>query len=108
MSVQELQTQLIALSPDEKAQVLEMLAHELGEHWLGIEKKSDVAGGQAIIVRTRIPVWALEGYRRLGWDEEQILSNYPTLRASDLLNAWAYVRRHRTEIQDALAMNESA
>lgn len=108
MSVQELEPQLIALSPDEKVQVLELLAHELGERWLGVEKRSDVAGGQAIIVRTRIPVWTLEGYRRLGWDDARILRNYPTLRASDLMNAWAYVREHGAEIQDAIAANEAA
>lgn len=56
MSIQELEPQLIALSPGDKVRVLEMLAHELGGHWLGIEKKPDVAGGQAIIVRTRTQV----------------------------------------------------
>ncbi len=108
MSVQELEPQLAALSLAEKAQVLELLAHELGEEWLGIEKISGVAGGEACIVRTRVPVWTLEGYRRLGWNDERILANYPTLRASDLLNAWAYVREHRQEIERALLANEAA
>lgn len=108
MSVKDLEPQLVALSLTEKAQVLEMLAHELGEQWLGVEKNQGVAGGEACIVRTRIPVWTLEGYRRLGWSDERILANYPTLRASDLLNAWAYVRNHRHEIDQTIALNESA
>jgi uncharacterized protein (DUF433 family) len=108
MSVKELESQLVALSPEEQVQVLELLAHELGEQWLGIEKNSAVAGGNACIIRTRIPVWTLEGYRRLGWNDERILANYPTLRASDLLNAWAYVRAHPQEVQDAILTNESA
>ena len=108
MSLKELELQLSELTPVEKAQVLERLAHELGEHWLGIEKTLGVAGGEACIVRTRIPVWALEGYRRLGWSDQRILANYPSLRQSDLLNAWAYVQDHLQEIERVLAMNESA
>jgi uncharacterized protein (DUF433 family) len=80
----------------------------MNEQFPGIEKRSDVAGGQAIIAHTRIPVWTLEGYRRLGWDDERILSNYSTLQASDLVKAWAYVRENRFEIEDSLAFNETA
>jgi uncharacterized protein (DUF433 family) len=65
-----------------------------------------VVGGDACIVRTRIPVWALENYRRLGWSEAQILENYPPLRAVALVNAWAYVDAHRKEIDRAIHENE--
>ncbi|HZQ11143.1 MAG TPA: DUF433 domain-containing protein [Anaerolineae bacterium] len=108
MSLKELELQLSGLTPVEKAQILERLAQDLGEHWLGVEKTPGVAGGEACIVRTRIPVWALEGYRRLGWSDERILENYPSLRQSDLLNAWAYVQDHSQEIERAIKMNELA
>jgi uncharacterized protein (DUF433 family) len=108
MSIQELEPQLSALSATEKAQVIEMLAQELGDHWLGVEKTTGVAGGEACIVRTRIPVWTLEGYRRLGWSNERILENFPALRSSDLLNAWTYVGEHPDEIERALTANELA
>lgn len=108
MTIRELEPQLVTLSPIEKAQVLELLAHELGEQWLGVDKNPGVASGEACIIRTRIPVWALEGYRRLGWSDERILSNYPTLRGSDLLNAWAYARDHHAEMDSAIAKNELA
>lgn len=74
----------------------------------GVEKTANVIGGDACIVGTRIPVWALEGYRRLGWREAQILENYPTLRAADLVNAWAYVATHPEEIDQALREQEEA
>ncbi|MDO9349350.1 MAG: DUF433 domain-containing protein, partial [Anaerolineales bacterium] len=64
--------------------------------------------GDACIVRTRIPVWALENYRRLGWSEATILDNFPTLRAADLVNAWAYVDAHRDEIDRAIRAHEEA
>jgi uncharacterized protein (DUF433 family) len=65
-------------------------------------------GGDPCIVRTRIPVWLLEQYRRLGASEADLLVNYPSLRAEDLVNAWAYVRSHRGEIDRQIAEQESA
>jgi uncharacterized protein (DUF433 family) len=108
MTPREVILQLAALSKAEKAEVLERLAQEIGDTWPGIEKTPGVAGGSACIVRTRIPVWTLEGYRRLGWTESKILANYPTLRAADLVHAWAYAEAHRSEIDEAIRQNEAA
>lgn len=104
----ELIAELTALSKAEKAEVVERLAQEISDTWPGIEKTSGVAGGSACIVRTRIAVWVLEGYRRLGWSEAKILDSYPTLRAADLVHAWAYAEAHRQEIDEAIERNEAA
>jgi uncharacterized protein (DUF433 family) len=53
-------------------------------------------------------VWVLEQARRLGVSEADLLRNYPTLRADDLSNAWAYVRSHREEIEQQIRQNEEA
>ena len=37
-----------------------------------------------------------------------LLHAYPTLRAEDLTNAWAYVRSHGQEIEDEIRENEDA
>jgi uncharacterized protein (DUF433 family) len=74
----------------------------------GIERSPGVCGGAACIAGTRIPVWVLEGYRRLGWTEAKILANYPTLRAAAIVHAWAYVDAHRQEIDEAIRQNEAA
>lgn len=108
MTPRELVLELAALSKAEKAEVLERLAQEIADTWPGIEKTAGVAGGEACIVRTRIPVWVLEGYRRLGWTEAKILASYPTLRAADLVHAWAYAEVHRPEIDEAIRQNEAA
>ncbi len=108
MTLQELESQLAALSRAEKAEVLQRLAQDVGNTWSGIERNSGIAGGEACVVRTRIPLWALDNFRRLGWSEARILDNYPTLRAADLVNAWAYVDAHRGEIDRAIAENEAA
>src|SRR6266849_8559609 len=91
----------------EKAELLHQLLSELGDSFPGIESRPGVAGGAACVVRTRIPVWLLEQARRLGTSEADLLRAYPTLRAQDLANAWAYVESHREEIERQIAENES-
>lgn len=66
-----------------------------------------MCGGEPCIVRTRIPVWLLERARRLGTSEAELLRAYPTLRAEDLANAWAYVRSHGDEITRRIEENEA-
>jgi len=108
MTLKELEPQLFALTPAEKAQALKLLVLDVAHTWPGIEKTPSVAGGAACVVRTRIPVWVLEGYRRLGWSEARLLETYPTLRAADLVNAWAYAEAHLDEIDQAIRENAEA
>jgi FkbM family methyltransferase len=108
MTVRELVAQLASLSKAEKAEVVERLAQEISDAWPGVEKSPGVSGGDACIVRTRIAVWQLESYRRLVWTEAKMLANYPSLRAADLVHAWAYVDAHREEIDEAIRQNEDA
>ena len=108
MGLRDLESQLLALSPAEKAEALKMLTLDLTHTWPGIEKTPGVVGGAACVVRTRIPVWALENYRQLGWSEARVLENYPTLRAADLVNAWAYADAHADEIEEEIRANEAA
>lgn len=96
------------LSPAEKAQVLQWVVRDLGEAFPGIETDPAVSGGEACIVRTRIPVWVLVQARRLGSSEADLLSAYPSLRAEDLANAWAYARAHSQEIEEQIIANETA
>jgi uncharacterized protein (DUF433 family) len=99
---------LPSLSRAEKAQLLQWIAGDLGDAFPGIESQPGVCAGEPCVVRTRIPVWLLERARQLGMSEAEILSSYPTLRASDLANAWAYVRSHHAEISCQIAENEDA
>jgi len=108
MSIQELTPKLNKLRPAEKAEVVRRLAQDITNVFPGIEKIPGVVGGDACIVRTRIPVWALENYRHLGATEAEILENYPSLRAADLVNAWAYAEAHKKEIDKAIQENEEA
>lgn len=96
------------LSRAEKAQVLQWVVRDLGDAFPGIESIPGVSGGESCIVRTRIPVWVLVKGRQLGVSEAELLQAYPTLRAEDLANAWAYYRAFPDEIERQIAENESA
>ncbi len=88
--------------------MLQSVVRDLGEAFPGIASTPDISGGEPCIVRTRTPVWILVQARRLGASEADLLRAYPTLRAEDLVNAWAYERAHREEIDARIAGNEAA
>lgn len=96
------------LSRAEKAQLLQWVARDLGDAFPGIESTPQICGGEPCIIRTRIPVWLLVQARRLGTSEADLLRSYPSLRAEDLANAWAYERGHRKEIDEQIKANEEA
>jgi uncharacterized protein (DUF433 family) len=92
----------------EKTQVLQWIARDLGSATPGVEITPGVCGGEPCIENTRIPVWLLEQARRLGTSEAELLRAYPTLRAKDLANAWAYVQMHSADIDEQIRANEEA
>ena len=107
-TLHDFEKQLETLTRAEKAQLLQWVARDLGDAFPGIESRPGVCGGVPCIVRTRIPVWVLEQSRRMGISEADLLRSYPTLRAEDLTNTWAFVRAHRSEIDLQIRENEEA
>ena len=109
MSTAVLETEqlLSRLTRAEKAQILQWIVQDLGDAFPGIERTGGVMGGEACLVRTRISVWVLEQARRVGTSDADLLRAYPSLNATDLANAWAYVHSHPTEIEQAIAENDA-
>lgn len=99
---------LTQMTRAEKAQVLQWVVRDLGEAFPGIESLPGVSGGEPCVVRTRIPVWVLVRARQLGTTEADLLRSYPTLRAEDLANSWAYYRGHHDDIEQQIRENEEA
>ncbi|WP_395738083.1 DUF433 domain-containing protein [Prosthecobacter sp.] len=101
------QTLVASMPRQERAKLFVWMAADMADQHPGIEFDPRVCGGSARIAGTRIPVWSLESWRRLGADEEEILRNYPSLKPSDLINAWRYVERHLHEINREIEENEA-
>ncbi len=106
--LREAEKLMSTLTRGEKAQLLQWVVRDLGDAYPGIDSTPGVCGGEPCIVRTRVPVWVLEQAKRLGASEADLLRCYPTLRAEDLVNAWAYVRSHQEEIDQQIRENEEA
>ncbi len=104
--LQEAEQLLTTMQPAEKAQMLQWIVKDMGDAFPGIASHPEVCGGVPCIVRTRIPVWALVQARLLGSTDAELLRCYPTLRAEDVVDAWAYYRAHRHEITQQIADNE--
>jgi uncharacterized protein (DUF433 family) len=86
------------LSSTKKAQLLYHISQDLGNTFPGIEKTANVCGGSACVIRTRIPVWTLVSFKKLGMNDFTLLNAYPALRQQDLNNAWAYYKAKKNEI----------
>ncbi len=108
MTLEELKTQLLALTPPEKVEAMQILTHTLSNGSLGITKTPGVAGGDACIAKTRIPVWGLVSHRNLEMSDAQILKAFPHLTAADLVNAWIYADSYPEEIAAAIQKNDDA
>ena len=106
--LEQTQALLRSMTSGEKAQILQWVVQDLGDAFPDIDVTPGVCGGEARVVRTRIPVWVLVQARRLGIGESEILRCYPTLRAADLANAWAYDHAHEDEIERQIRENEEA
>jgi uncharacterized protein (DUF433 family) len=107
-TLDDVEKAIASLSRSEKAKLLQRIARDLEQPIPGIESRSEVAGGDPCIIRTRIPVWLLEHARRLGTSDFDLLRSYPSLRAEDLAHAWAYVQAHPDEIERQIRDNEAA
>ena len=104
--LEEIEKVIARLSRAERATLLAHLAQDVAGAFPGIESTPDICGGEARLVRTRIPVWLLVRARELGSSEADLLRAYPSLRADDLAHAWRYARLHPEEIRDAIRRNE--
>ncbi len=72
-----------------------------------IQKTEGVCGGNARIRNTRIPVWTIVSFKKLGVSDSELLKRYPDLSQQDLDEAWAYYEQNRTEIETDIQENES-
>nr|MDO8117321.1 DUF433 domain-containing protein [Candidatus Sigynarchaeota archaeon] len=95
------------MSTKERASFFQRMLRFFGNVQVGIDMNPRTCGGEACIIRTRIPVWLLVRARQLGTDDADLLKAYPTLRAEDLANAWAYYSYHREEIEHQILENEA-
>ena len=72
-----------------------------------VSKKPDRCGGDACVRDSRITVWGVINYRRLGMSDEKILEAIRGLTPADLEAVWEYAAEHEDEIEQAIRDNEA-
>lgn len=107
-TLQKAEKLLSIMTRAEKAQLMQWVARDIVDAYPGIENTPGVCGGEPCIVRTRIPIWVLWQAKKMGESDADLLLAYPTLRAEDLANAWAFARSHKREIDRQIRENEEA
>lgn len=106
MTLAELESQVMALPPSDKARLVQLLLPDITHAFSGIEKTPGICGGSARVSHTRIAIWLLERMRQLGMSDAAILKAYPYLSAVDLANAWVYASANHIEIEAEIRQNE--
>lgn len=72
-----------------------------------IQKTPGICGGRACVRNSRITVWGLVNYRRLGASDETVLESIAGLTPDDLRTAWDYYRENKAEIDADIRENEA-
>jgi uncharacterized protein (DUF433 family) len=73
-----------------------------------ITRRPHPDGWEGCVRDTRIRVWGLVEWQRLGQSDEEILESVQGLTADDLQAAWEYARQHPEEIDSAIERNAKA
>jgi type III restriction enzyme len=71
-----------------------------------IIKQASVCGGRSIIEGTRIPVWSLIKWYKLGMTVEEIIREFSQLHPSHVHDAFSYYYDHQQEIERDIQENE--
>ena len=64
-----------------------------------------VCGGRSVIEGTRIPVWSLVKWYKLGFSIEDIMREFPQLHPSQVYDAFSYYYDHQEEIEHDILEN---
>ena len=71
-----------------------------------ITRKKGVCGGRSIIEGTRISVWTIIKWYKIGMSIEEILRGFPHLTPSQVYDAFSYYYDNQDEIEMDIAENE--
>jgi uncharacterized protein (DUF433 family) len=102
MTLKDLESQLLALTPAEKERVIQLLTQSLASTSPEIAKPPEIISGEARIANTQIAIWELVNAQDLGCSDRDLLQMYPQLTENDLATAWDYADAHPEEIMLAL------
>lgn len=67
---------------------------------IGVSRNPDICDGATCVINTQIPIWVLVETRDvIGFDDEDILLQFPSLSATDLAKAWEYASEFARDVR---------
>jgi uncharacterized protein (DUF433 family) len=70
-------------------------------------KRAGVCGGRSVVAGTRIPVWSLIKWYKLGLTVEDVMREFPQLPPSQVHDAFSYYYDNPDEIERDISENEN-
>jgi uncharacterized protein (DUF433 family) len=102
MTLKDLESQLLALTPTEKHRAIALLTQSLANTQPEIAPPPEISSGEAFIANTQIAIWELVNAQDLGCSDRDLLQMYSQLTQRDLDTAWEYADAHPEEMMLAL------
>lgn len=72
-----------------------------------ISTKRGICGGRSVIEGTRIPVWSIIKWYKLGMSFEEIMREFTNLHPAQIHDAFSYYYDNQEEIEKDITDNEN-
>lgn len=72
-----------------------------------ISKQKGVCGGRTVIEGTRIPIWSIIKWYKVGMSVEDIIREFPQLTPSQIHDAFSYYYDNQEEVEKDIVENEN-
>ena len=72
-----------------------------------ISKQKGVCGGRSVIESTRIPIWSIIKWYKVGMSVEDIIREFPQLTPSQVHDAFSYYYDNQEEVEKDIVENEN-
>ena len=71
-----------------------------------ITRRKNICGGRSVVAGTRIPVWSLIKWYKMGMTVEDIIREFPQLSPAQVHDAFSYYYDNMHEVERDVAENE--
>lgn len=72
-----------------------------------VRRQKGICGGRSIIAGTRIPIWSLIKWYKLGISVEDLMREFPHLTPAQVHDAFSYYYDNSPEIEQDILENET-
>jgi type III restriction enzyme len=82
-------------------------AKKQAAHHPYIMQQKNICSGRSVIAGTRIPVWSIVKWYKLGMPVEDIIREFPQLAPAQVHDAFSYYYDNPDEIEQDISENEN-